>query len=93
MTTTPGSLAIVAGVVLLVSGPVTLWRARRTGGSRRRRYLRRALASALGALVGIGLVWFVVFPIGFTYGYTHVGRSRVDRRISASRTRPSPSHE
>ena len=38
-----GLLAIVAGVVLLLIGPVTLWRARRTDGSRRRRYLRRAL--------------------------------------------------
>jgi uncharacterized RDD family membrane protein YckC len=31
-----GLLAIVAGVVLLLIGPVTLWRARRTGLSRRR---------------------------------------------------------
>ena len=36
-----GLLAGVAGVVLLLAGPVILWRSRRTEGSRGQRYLRR----------------------------------------------------
>ena len=44
-----GLLAGVAGVVLLVTGPVILWRSRRTDGSRRQRYLRRALAVVCAA--------------------------------------------
>ena len=42
-----GLLAVIAGAVLLLSAPVTLWKARRSGGSRRWRYLRRALATVL----------------------------------------------
>ncbi|MGZ8795686.1 MAG: hypothetical protein ACXW0F_13740, partial [Gaiellaceae bacterium] len=68
-------LAIPAGVALLLSGPVLLWRARRTDGSRRRRYLRRTLAAFLGAFAALAIVVFVVFPIGFSYGYTHLGRT------------------
>ena len=45
-----GLLAILAGVVLLVSAPVILWKARRSDGSRRRRYLRRTLATVVGAV-------------------------------------------
>ena len=37
-----GLLALVAGAVLLLAGPVILWRSRRTDGTRRQRYLRRA---------------------------------------------------
>ena len=70
-----GLVAIAAGVVLVLSGPVTLWKARRSGGTRRRRYLRRALATVLGALAAIGLAYFVVAPIAFSYGYTHIGRT------------------
>jgi hypothetical protein len=70
-----GLAAIAAGVVLVLSGPVTLWKSRRSGGPRRRRYLRRALAIALGALAAIGLAYFVVAPIAFSYGYTHIGRT------------------
>jgi dienelactone hydrolase len=73
-----GLLALLAGAVLLVIvGPVTLWRARRRGGSRRRRYLRRALTILAGALLGLAIVWFLVFPIGFAYIYTHTGRGVV----------------
>ncbi len=70
-----GLLALVAGGVLLVAGPMTLWKARRTGRSRRRRFLRRTLATILGALAALGIFAFVVFPIGFSYGYTHLGRT------------------
>jgi hypothetical protein len=69
-----GLVAIAAGVVLLVTGPVTLWRARRTDESRRRRYLRRTLGTVAGVLAGLLIIAFVVFPIGFAYGYTHIGR-------------------
>jgi len=70
-----GLLAILAGGALLLSGPVTLWKARRTGGSRRHRYLRRTGAAVLAVVVGAAIVVFVVFPIAFSYGYTHVGRA------------------
>ena len=43
-----GLLAMAAGAVLLATGPVTLWRSRRTGGSRRQRYVRRAATVAVG---------------------------------------------
>jgi len=64
-----GLLAIVAGAILLVSGPVTLWKARRSDGSRRRRYLRQSLILAAAPAVA----WFLVFPVGFSYIYTHTG--------------------
>ena len=41
-----GLLAIVAGSVLLLSGPVTLWRGRRSDRSRRRRYVGRVLPAS-----------------------------------------------
>jgi hypothetical protein len=70
-----GLLAIGAGAALLLSGPVTLWKARRTGESRRKRYLRRTLATILGAVAALGILAFLVFPIAFSYGYTHLGRT------------------
>ena len=69
-----GLVAIAAGVVLLVTGPVILWKARRRDESRRRRYLRRGLGTVAGLLVGLVIVALVVFPIAFSYGYTHIGR-------------------
>ena len=72
-----GLLAIVAGVSLLLLGPVTLWKARRTDGSRRRRYLRRALIVVATPVLAWAIVWFIVFPIGFAYIYVHTGRSAV----------------
>jgi hypothetical protein len=72
-----GLLAIAAGAVLLATGPVTLWTARRTGGSRRRRYLRRSLAVAATPFLTVAAVWFLVFPIGFAYVYTHTGKGAV----------------
>ncbi|MGH3118124.1 MAG: alpha/beta hydrolase [Gaiellales bacterium] len=72
-----GLLAIVAGAVLLATGPVTLWRSRRTDGSRRRRYLRRSLAVVGAPFLALAIAWFVVFPIGFAYIYTHTGKTAV----------------
>src|ERR671918_1509862 len=66
-------LAFPAGAVLLLSGPVILWNARRTGESRRRRYLLRS-SSVATAVVATPLIFFVlIFPIAFPYGYVHVG--------------------
>ena len=66
-----GLLSIVAGALLLLSAPVILWKARRSGGRRRRRYLRRALEFAPALL----LLLFVVVPVGYSYLYTHTGRT------------------
>src|SRR5918999_496490 len=70
-----GLLAIVAGAVLLVTGPVTLWTTRRTEGSRRRRYLRRSLTAVAALAVAPLVVVWVVFPVGLSYIYTHTGRT------------------
>jgi hypothetical protein len=70
-----GLLALAGGVTLLVVGPVTLWRTRRRDGSRRRRALRWALKTLAAVPVGLALLLFVVFPVGFSYGYTHIGRT------------------
>lgn len=70
-----GLLALAAGVVLLASGPVTLWRARRRGGTRRRRYALRALTVVAGTALAFVLVWLVVFPVSLAYVYTHTGRT------------------
>jgi hypothetical protein len=66
-------LAFPAGVILLASGPVILWNARRTGGSRRRRYLLRASSVAIAVVTAPLVVFLVIFPIAFPYGYVHVG--------------------
>lgn len=68
-----GLLALPAGVVLIALGAVTLWRSRRSDGSRARRYLRRA-AIGVGAAA---LALAVIAPFMATYGYTHVARAVV----------------
>jgi hypothetical protein len=70
-----GLAAIAAGLVLLAAAPVVLWSSRKTGGSRRRRYLRRAGSVGIAAGTAAVAFLFVVFPIGFSYGYTHIGRT------------------
>jgi uncharacterized protein len=70
-----GMLALAAGIILVAAGPVMLWRARHGGGSRRRRYLRRTLTAVAAALAALATMLFVVFPIAFAYGYTHLGRT------------------
>ncbi len=72
-----GLLAIIFGFVLIGVGCATLWRARRVGGTRSHRYLRRARSSVIGFLVAIAAVWFIVFPIGFGYIYSHTGGGTV----------------
>lgn len=70
-----GVLALAAGAGLLLSGPVTLWRHRRRGGSRRRRYLLRALTAFAGVVLGVVLALVVVFPVSVAYVYTHTGNT------------------
>ena len=66
-----------AGALILLTIPVTLWKARRTGGSRRRRYLRRGLTITAAPIVVLALLWLLIIPIGFGYIYTHTGRTTV----------------
>ena len=68
-----GLLSLAAGVLLLGLGTVTLWRTRRTEGSRWWRYPRRALLGAAGVVLAAVLV----VPIGLGYVTTHVGRAVV----------------
>jgi uncharacterized protein len=65
-----GLLSIPAGVLLLGLGAVTLWRTRRTDGSRAWRYPRRVLLGVAGVAVGL----FVVAPLSGGYLFTHLGR-------------------
>jgi uncharacterized protein len=66
-----GLLALLGGLLLIALGAVDLWQTRRLDESGRRRYLRRSLVAVAAAIVGVELV----FPILFAYGYTHFGRS------------------
>jgi uncharacterized protein len=75
---TTGPLAILAGVVLMVTGLVVLWCSRRSYGSRRRTYLRRAVTLAASVPLAFAIFMLVVFPVGFGYTYTHTGRGVVE---------------
>jgi hypothetical protein len=66
-----GLLALVAGALLLLTGPVILWRSRRSDGTRRQRYLRRSGMAACAPVLAMAIGWFVVFPVGLGYVYTH----------------------
>jgi hypothetical protein len=68
-----GFLALVAGVVLVILGAVTLWRTRRTDDRLARRYGRRFLL-VVGALIA-----FLVFalPLSVSYIFTHAARAEV----------------
>lgn len=70
-----GIAALVAGLALLLSAPVLLWKSRRAGGSRRRRYLLRLRSAVTAAVAAPLLLLFVVAPVAFAYGYTHIGRT------------------
>ena len=65
-----GLLAIPAGVLLLAVGVVTLWRSRRLDERPPRRYGRRAMLGVAGLIVGL----LVVYPVVYSYGLTHIGR-------------------
>jgi hypothetical protein len=68
-------LAFPAALILLLSGPVILWRTRRVGGSRRRRYALRALSVAVAVVAAPLIFMLIVFPIAFPYGYVHTGHT------------------
>jgi len=68
-----GLLALLAGVLLIAVGAVTLWRTRRLAESRRRRYIRRSLVAVAAGVVALE----IALPILIAYGYTHFGRSFV----------------
>ena len=77
-------VALAGGLVLLGLGAVTLWRSRRRGGSRRSRYLRRGRSVVLGTVTALVLFVFVAFPVGFSYGYTHVGRTGAETPLGTA---------
>jgi poly(3-hydroxybutyrate) depolymerase len=70
-----GLASILAGLVLIGVGAVTLWRTRRTGDRLHRRYLRRLLL-AVGALAG---AYLLLAPFYISYVFTHVARGYVPR--------------
>ena len=67
-----GLLAAPAGFALVGVAAVTLWKSRRRD-AHVRRYARRAGLVVAGLVVAIG----VVFPLGYSYGITHIGRDAV----------------
>jgi predicted alpha/beta hydrolase len=76
-----GFAALVAGLALFVSAPVTLWRTRRTDGRRAKLYGRRGLLAVAALLV----LQLVVFPIGLAYVVTHTARAVVpDNELGAA---------
>jgi uncharacterized protein len=70
-----GLLSIVAGVLLVATGPVLLWRGRKPGPTRGRAVLRRALLAVASLAIASVTFWLVFLPIGFPYVYTHLGQT------------------
>ena len=68
-----GLLSLLAGLVLIGVGGVTLWRSRRRDDAHWWRYSRRALL-AVGAAV---VAFVVVFPLAISYVVTHAARAHV----------------
>jgi hypothetical protein len=68
-----GLVAIPAGVLLLGTGAVTLWRTRRRDDSLRRRYVRRLALAVAGFLA----FYVILYPIAYSYVLTHTARAYV----------------
>jgi pimeloyl-ACP methyl ester carboxylesterase len=79
-----GLVAVAAGAVLVLSGPVTLWRNRLLDASRKRRYLHRGATGLTVAVAAPVLFAVLVFPIGFPYVYTHSGRIVEDPKLGVA---------
>ena len=75
---TSGPLSIAAGIALMVTGLAVLWRSRRSYGSRRRTYARRAVTTAASLPLAFAIFMVAGFPVGFAYVYTHTGRGVVE---------------
>jgi uncharacterized protein len=65
-----GLVAAAGGLLLVGVGPVVAWRRRRRDDGFVRRYARRFLVAVAAALTG----FFVLFPLGLSYGFTHAAR-------------------
>ena len=66
-----GFVAVLAGLVVVAVGAVTLWRSRKRDDKLVRRYARR-----LGIAVAAAIVFaFVIFPLSLSYGFTHAART------------------
>jgi uncharacterized protein len=65
-----GLLAVAAGLCLVILGVVKAWRGRKQDHPLAWRYGRRLL---LGVAWVVG-VYFVLFPLSLSYGFTHVAR-------------------
>jgi len=70
-----GLVAAAGGLLLVIVGVAVLWRTRRRDDSLIWRYTRRGLL-AVGAVVGL---YFVVFPLALSYGFTHAARTVTGR--------------
>jgi len=68
-----GLAAIPAGLLLICVAAATLWRTRRSGKSRFRRWLRRFLVAVAAFLV----TYMIVLPFLVSYVFTHAARAFV----------------
>jgi hypothetical protein len=68
-----GLLSILAGLLLIGFGAVTLWRSRRTDDQLWWRYLRRVLLVAATFLLAVS----VLIPVAIAYVVTHAARATV----------------
>jgi hypothetical protein len=82
-----GLLSVVAGAVLVATGPVLLWRSRKHGPTRGRAALRRALLAVASLAIAYVTFWLVFLAIGFPYVYTHLGETTTnpDLEVPAER--------
>jgi uncharacterized protein len=66
-----GLVAVVGGLLLVGLGAATAWRTRRRDDALAWRYSRRILLGVAAALA----LFYVIFPLGLSYGFTHVART------------------